>query len=317
MSTNRLCNLLNIEYPILLGAMAWITDAELAAAGSNAGGLGVIAAGNAEPEWLRKEIQKAQRLTKKPLGVNIMLLSPYADEVAKVVCEEKVEVVITGAGNPGKYLQMWQDCGIKIIPVVPAVALAKRLESRGVDAVICEGVEAGGHVGSLTTMALVPQIVDALDIPVIAAGGIADSRGVVAAMALGADGVQIGTRFLVAHECNVHQNYKDKILKARDRDTVVTGLSTGHPVRTLKNKFAREYAKLEKMGATPEVLDQLGSGKLRLAALEGDMENGSPMAGQIAALVNEEQSCQEIFNEIMFGISAVINRLTEANQWQK
>lgn len=314
---NSICELLDIKYPIIQGGMAWISDANLSSAVSNAGGLGVIAAGNHNAEWLRTEIKKARNLTSKPLGVNIMLLSPHVNEVAQVVCEEKVDVVITGAGNPGTYLNMWKEAGIKVIPVIPSVALARRLEQKGVDAVICEGMEAGGHIGSLTTMALVPQIVDAVNIPVIAAGGIADSRGVLAVLALGATGVQIGTRFLVAKECNIHSNYKEKVIKSRDRDTVITGVSTGHPVRSLKNKLTREYQKLEKSGASHEELNKLGQGSLRKAAIEGDMNFGSPMAGQIAALVTKEQSVQEIIHDLIENIPSVLTKIMEVNKWAK
>ncbi|QOR34627.1 enoyl-[acyl-carrier-protein] reductase FabK [Clostridium sp. 'deep sea'] len=314
---NSICELLDIKYPIIQGGMAWISDANLSSAVSNAGGLGVIAAGNHNAEWLRAEIKKARNLTSKPLGVNIMLLSPHVNEVAQVVCEEKVDVVITGAGNPGTYLNMWKEAGIKVIPVIPSVALARRLEQKGVDAVICEGMEAGGHIGSLTTMALVPQIVDAVNIPVIAAGGIADSRGVLAVLALGATGVQIGTRFLVAKECNIHSNYKEKVIKSRDRDTVITGVSTGHPVRSLKNKLTREYQKLEKSGASHEELNKLGQGSLRKAAIEGDMNFGSPMAGQIAALVTKEQSVQEIIHDLIENIPSVLTKIMEVNKWAK
>ncbi len=317
MQVNKLCELLHIKYPIIQGGMAWISEANLASAVSNAGGLGVIAAGNAEPEWVRSEIKKAQRLTDKPLGVNIMLLSPHAAEVAQVICDEKVDVVITGAGNPGSYINMWREAGIRVVPVVPSVALAKRLEQKGADALICEGMEAGGHIGSLTTMALVPQIVDAVSLPVIAAGGIADSRGFLAALALGATGVQIGTRFLVADECNIHPNYKNKVIKARDRDTVITGTSTGHPIRTLKNKLAREFLRLEKEGASTEDLHKLGEGKLRLAVKEGDMDYGSPMAGQIAALVCKQESVKEIIEDIVGGVPEILSNVMEVIEWEK
>lgn len=299
MIKTRLCELLNIEFPIFQGGMAWIADASLASAVSNAGGLGIIAAGNAPAEIVRSEIRKAKSLTDKPFGVNIMLLSPYAQEIAKVVCEEKVSVVTTGAGNPGKYMDMWKESGIKVIPVVPSVALAKRMERSGADAVIAEGHESGGHIGELTTMALVPQVVDAVSIPVVAAGGIADGRGLLAALSLGAVGVQMGTRFLVAKECNVHQNYKNKVLSAKDIDSVITGLSTGHPVRSIRNKFTRELLTIEKQGLDPEVFEQKAAGSLKRAAIDGDIDFGSIMAGQISGLVKEEQTCKEIIEEII------------------
>lgn len=299
MIKTRLCELLNIEFPVFQGGMAWIADADLASAVSNAGGLGIIAAGNAPADIVRSEIRKAKSLTDKPFGVNIMLLSPYAEEIAKVVCEEKVAVVTTGAGNPGKYMEMWKESGIKVIPVVPSVALAKRMERSGADAVIAEGHESGGHIGELTTMALVPQVVDAVSIPVVAAGGIADGRGLLAALSLGAVGVQMGTRFLVAKECNVHQNYKNKVLSAKDIDSVITGLSTGHPVRSIRNKFTRELLTIEKQGLDPEVFEQKAAGSLKRAAIDGDIDFGSVMAGQISGLVKEEQTCKEIIEEII------------------
>lgn len=301
-----ICEMLNIEYPIFQGGMAWIADSSLAAAVSNAGGLGIIAAANAPVDYIREEIRKTKKLTDKPFGVNIMLLSPNAEEIAKVVCEEGVKVVTTGAGNPGKYIEMWKSHGIKVIPVVPSVALAKRMERSGVDAVIAEGCESGGHIGKLTTMTLVPQVVDALNIPVIAAGGIGDGRGVAAAFMLGAKGIQIGTRFLVAYECTVHQNYKDVILKANDIDTVVTGRPTGHPVQVIKNKLARRYEILEKDGGTAEQLEELGRGALPRAAKDGDIDNGSIMSGQIAGLISKEQSCKEIIEEMFSEYEAVI-----------
>ena len=313
MSKNIFCDMVGIKYPIIQGAMAWIADSSLASAVSNAGGLGIIAAGNAPVEVVREEIRKAKALTDKPFGVNIMLLSPNSEEIAKMVCEEGVKVVTTGAGNPGKYVAMWKEHGIKVIPVVPSVALAKRMERAGVDAIIAEGCESGGHVGELTTMALLPQVVDAVSIPVIAAGGIGDKRGVVAALALGAVAVQIGTRFLVAKECTVHQNYKDKVIGAKDIDTVVTGRSTGHPVRVLRNKLTRQFQLLEKENAPIEKLDELGKGALVKAVKEGDVDNGSLMAGQIAGLVNKEETCEEIIKE-MFDIEPVLNKLTEGRK---
>lgn len=297
---SRFCNMVNIKYPIIQGAMAWIADASLAAAVSNAGGLGIIAGANAPIDYIRNEIKKAKELTDKPFGVNIMLLSDNADGIAKMVCEEGIKVVTTGAGNPGKYIEMWKEYGIIVIPVVPSVAIAKRMERYGADAVVAEGCEAGGHIGELTTMTLVPQVVDSVNIPVIAAGGIGDGRGIGAAFMLGAEGVQVGTRFLTAYECTVHQNYKDKILKAKDIDTVVTGRSTGHPVRGLRNQLSRQYQLLEKQNATLDQIEELGKGALPRAVKEGDMENGSIMSGQIAGLINKEQSCKDIILE-MFG----------------
>jgi enoyl-[acyl-carrier protein] reductase II len=294
------CEMTGIKYPIIQGGMAWIADSSLAAAVSNAGGLGIIAAANAPVDYIRDQIRKTKELTDKPFGVNIMLLSDNAEEVAKMVCEEGVKVVTTGAGNPGKYIEMWKEHNIKVIPVVASVALAKRMERSGVDAVVAEGCESGGHVGELTTMALVPQVVDAVNIPVIAAGGVGDGRGIAAALMLGAVGVQVGTRFLVANECTVHQNYKEKILKAKDIDSVVTGRPTGHPIRVLRNKLARQFQLLEKEGAEVEKYEELGIGALPKAVKEGDMDNGSIMSGQIAGLVRKTQSCEEIIKE-MFG----------------
>lgn len=290
--------LLNIKYPIIQGGMAWISDSSLASAVSEAGGLGVIAAGGAPGEIVRQEIIKTKQMTDKPFAVNVMLLSEFADEVAKVVIEEKVPIVITGAGSPEKYLEAWHQNNIKVIPVVPSVLLATRMEKLGVDAVVVEGMEAGGHIGELTTMALLPQVVDAVNIPVIAAGGIADGRGFAAVVMLGANGVQVGTRFLVANECTVHENYKEQILKARDTDTIVTGRVTGHPVRALKNKLAREFIKLEKTGASIAEVEALGVGKLQKAAKEGDVAGGALMAGQIAGMVCKKQSAKEIVEEI-------------------
>lgn len=307
MKNNVFCNMVGIEYPIIQGAMAWIADSSLAAAVSNAGGLGIIASGNAPIEVVREEIRRAKELTDKPFGVNIMLLSSNAEEVAKLVCEEGVKVVTTGAGSPGKYISMWKEHGVKVIPVVASVALAKRMEKAGVDAVIAEGCESGGHVGELTTMALVPQVVDAVNIPVIAAGGIGDKRGVGAAFMLGASGVQVGTRFLVAKECTVHQNYKNKVINAKDIDTVVTGRTTGHPVRVLRNKLSRKFQILEKEEAPLEQLDELGKGALVKAVKEGDTDNGSVMAGQIAGLVSKEETCKEIIEE-MFDLKCLLNK---------
>lgn len=304
---SRITEILEIEYPIIQGGMAWIADASLAVAVSEAGGLGIIT-GNAPIDWIREEIRKAKSMTNKPFGVNIMLMSPQAEDVAKLVCEEGVKVVTTGAGSPGKYMEMWKSKGIKVIPVVASVALAKRMERAGADAVIAEGTESGGHIGQLTTMTLVPQVVDAVSIPVVAAGGIGDGRGFAASMMLGAEGVQIGTRFLVAKECTVHQNYKDAVLKAKDIDTDITGRSTGHPVRVLRNKLSREFSRLEKEGASPEELEKLGSGSLSRAARDGNMETGSVMAGQISGLVNKEQSADEIIKEIVAEAAETIKK---------
>ena len=313
MKDNRICKLLGIEYPIIQGGMAWIADASLAAAVSEAGGLGIIT-GTAPIEWIRDEIRKAKKLTDKPFGVNIMLMSPHADDVAKLVCEENVKVVTTGAGSPGKYMEMWKEHGVKVIPVVASVALARRMEKMGADAIVAEGTESGGHVGQLTTMALVPQVADAIDIPVLAAGGIGDGRGIVAGFALGAEGVQMGTRFLVAKECTVHQNYKDKVLKAKDIDTEVTGRSTGHPVRVLRNKLAREFNKLEKEGAPVEEIEKLGVGALRKAVKDGDVDFGSVMAGQISGLVNKEQTCKEIIDELVSEANSIFKKLGGYNE---
>ncbi len=306
----RLCELLGIEYPIIQGGMAWVATSELAAAVSEAGGLGVIAAGGAPADVVRDEIKKARTLTDKPFGVNVMLMSPFADDVMQMLLEEKPAVVITGAGNPGKYVESLKNAGIKVMPVVASAMLAKRLEKSGVDAIIAEGTEAGGHIGELTTMVLIPQVCDAVDIPVVAAGGIADARGVVAAFALGADGVQVGTRFICSDECIAHENYKNAVIKAKERDAVVTGRSTGAPVRALKNKLTREYEKLEKEGADREAIEALGVGGLKRAFLEGDTETGSLMAGQSAAMVKAIEPCAEIIKEL-FDDSGVIESVTE------
>ena len=304
-----ICSMLNIEYPIIQGAMAWISDPSLVSAVSEAGGLGVLATGHLNPEGCVKAIREIKAKTNKPFAVNIMLLSPFADELVKVVCEEKVPVVTTGAGSPGKYIQMFKESGTKVLPVAPSVAIAKRMEKDGADAVIAEGCESGGHIGKITTMARVPQVVDALNIPVIAAGGIADGRGMAAARMLGASGFQIGTRFLVANECTVHPNYKERIIKAKDIDTTTTGASTGHPVRVIKNKLARKFEELEKNNAPSEELDALGRGSLRKAVVEGDIENGSVMSGQIAGLVNKEQSAEEIIKELYSQYKEIMNSI--------
>lgn len=295
----RVTELLGIEYPIIQGGMAWVADYHLAAAVANAGGLGLIGAGGAPAEFVREQIREARKLTDKPFGVNIMLMNPEADGIAKVIVEEGIQVVTTGAGNPGKYMAMWKEAGVKVIPVVASVGLAKLMERAGADAVVAEGTESGGHIGSATTMTLVPQVVDAVNIPVIAAGGIADGRGFAAALMLGAEAVQMGTRFVVATESIVHENYKQKILSAKDIDTEVTGRSHGHPVRQLRNKMSREYIKLEQSGASMEELEKLALGALRKAVVDGDVVNGTMMAGQIAGLVKKEQSCAEMINEIM------------------
>ena len=291
--------LLEIEYPILQGGMAWVAEHHLAAAVSEAGGLGLIGAASAPGEWVREQIRKVKERTEKPFGVNIMLMSPYSDEVAKVVAEEGVKVVTTGAGNPEKYMKLWKDAGIKVIPVVASVALAKRMERCGADAVVAEGSEAGGHIGENTTMVLVPQIADAVSIPVIAAGGIADGRGVAASLMLGASAVQVGTHFVVTKESVVHENYKKCIIKAKDIDSKVTGRSTGHPIRVLRNQMTKEYLRLEKEGASFEELEKLTLGALRKAVVEGDVVNGSLMAGLSAGLVKEEFSCRELIQKLM------------------
>ncbi len=309
MIKTEICDILGIRYPIIQGGMAWVSDAELAAAVSEAGGLGIIAAGNAPADWVEQEIVKAKKLTDKPFGVNIMLLSPYVDDVVDVVVKYGVKVITTGAGSPGKYMDKFKSIGAKVIPVVASVALAKRMESAGVDAVIAEGMESGGHIGELTTMTLVPQVVDAVKIPVIAAGGIADGRGLVAAFALGARGVQMGTRFVASKECTIAQTYKEAIVKAKDRDTVVTGRATGHPVRILKNKLAREFLKLESSGASVEELEKFGEGRLRLAAREGDVVNGSVMAGQISGLIRDIKPVKDIIEDIVKEANEVLKNI--------
>ncbi len=304
---------LGLEFPIFQGGMAWVADASLAAGVSNAGGLGIIAAMNSNGEQLREEIQKCKKMTDKIFGVNIMLMSPFADEVADVVIEEGIKVVTTGAGNPGKYMPKWKEAGIKVIPVVPSVALARKMEKDGAFAVIAEGGESGGHVGEITTMALVPQVVDAVSIPVIAAGGIADGRQIAAAFMLGAVGVQVGTRFLVAEECTISQEYKNKVLKARDIDTVVTGKRLGHPVRSLKNTFTREYAKAEydKSSVSDEELEKMGAGVLRMAARGGDVSHGCVLAGQVAGMIRKEQPAREIIEEMFTQAEEVLNGATK------
>ena len=295
----EITKLLGIEYPIIQGGMAWVAEYHLAAAVSNAGGLGLIGAASAPAQWVREQIQEAKKLTDKPFGVNIMLMSPYADDVAKVVVEEGVKVVTTGAGSPEKYMKMWKEAGVKVIPVVASVALAKRMERCGADALVAEGTEAGGHIGENTTMVLVPKVADAVSIPVIAAGGIADGRGVAAAFMLGARGVQLGTHFVVTKESIVHENYKDRIIKAKDIDSRVTGRTTGHPVRALRNEMTKKYLELENKGAGFEELEQLTLGGLRKAVVEGDVKNGSVMAGQSAAMVKEKLSCKELIEKLV------------------
>ena len=314
MIRSEICEILGIEYPVFQGGMAWIADGKLAAAVSNGGGLGIVAAGNAPGEYVREQIKIARSLTSKPIGVNIMLMSPFADEVAQVVTEEKVEVVTTGAGNPSKYMKAWKEAGIKVIPVVASVAMAKLMTRLGASALIAEGGESGGHVGELPTMVLVPQVCDATTLPVIAAGGIADGRGVAAAFMLGACGVQMGTRFLSACECNIHPVYKEKIIKANDLCTMVTGKRLGHPVRSLRTPFARNYSKAEYGGMPDEELEQLGTGALRLAVQDGDAENGCFLSGQIAAMVKKEQPAAEIIKEVMEEAEPILLR---ASQWVK
>ena len=289
--------LLGIEYPIIQGGMAWVGEYHLAAAVSEAGGLGIIGAASAPADIVRQQIRDARKLTSRPIGVNVMLLNPNADGVAEVIVEEGVKVVTTGAGSPAKYMDMWKAAGVKVIPVVASVAMAKMMERSGADAVVAEGMESGGHIGSITTMALVPQVVDAVSIPVIAAGGIADGRGMAAAFMLGAEGIQMGTRFVASKESIVHENYKNQIIKAKDIDSVVTGMSTGHPVRSLRNQMTREYLKLEKENADFMELEKLTLGSLRKAVQDGDTVNGTLMAGQIAGLIRREQTCREIIEE--------------------
>ncbi len=309
---NVICKLIGIKYPIFQGGMAWIGTAELASAVSNAGGLGLIGAGHMPPDALRNEIRKTKERTQNPFGVNVMLMSPFVKEVMQVVLEEKVPVVTTGAGNPGEYVPALKEIGCKVIPVVASVALAKRLVRVGADALIAEGTESGGHIGDITTMALVPQVVDAVDVPVIAAGGIADSRGMAAAFALGAHAVQMGSRFVVSEECIAHDNYKQFVLKAKDRSTVVTGRSLGHPARVLANKLSRKYEELEAAGASAEELEALGVGSLHRATHEGDVENGSVMIGQISGMLNDIKPVREIIEGIVAGLPDTFKNI-EAN----
>lgn len=301
-------NLLEIEYPIIQGGMAWVAEHHLAAAVSEAGGFGLIGAANAPADWVREQIRKTKELTDRPFGVNVMLMSPYADEVAQVIAEEGVKAVTTGAGNPEKYMELWKERNIKVIPVVASVALAKRMERCGADAVVAEGCESGGHIGESTTMTLVPQVVDAVDIPVIAAGGIGDGRGIAAAFMLGAKGVQMGTRFVVTNECQVHPAYKERIIRAKDIDTRVTGRSTGHPIRALRNDMTKAYLQKEQEGASTEELELLASGALRRAVQEGDIHNGSLMSGQIAGLIKEEVSCKQLIDMLVSQTKEALNR---------
>lgn len=295
----RITELLGIEYPIIQGGMAWVAEHNLAAAVSEAGGLGIIGAGGAPAEFVREQIRKVKEVTDKPFGVNLMLMNPEADAIAQVIVEEGVKVVTTGAGNPSKYMAMWKEAGVKVIPVIASVALAKIMERTGADAIVAEGMESGGHIGAATTMTLVPQVVDVVNIPVIAAGGIGDGRGFAAAMMLGAEAVQMGTRFTVATEAITHQNFKERVIKAKDIDSEITGASFGHPIRQIRNKMTREYLKMEKEGASFEELEHLTLGSLRKAVMEGDVVNGTVMAGQIAGLVSKEQTCTEIIQEVM------------------
>ena len=304
----RITEMLGIEYPIIQGGMAWVAEHHLAAAVSEAGGLGLIGGASAPGEVVREEIRKAKELTKKPFGVNVMLMSPHADDVAKVVVEEGVKVVTTGAGNPAKYMKMWKEAGIIVIPVVASVALAKLMERGGADAVVAEGTESGGHIGESTTMSLVPQVAGALSIPVVAAGGIGDGRGIAAAFMLGAEAVQIGTRFVVAKESIVNEKYKERIIKAKDIDSAVTGRSHGHPVRCLRNQMTREYNRLEAEGKSFEELEYLTLGSLRKAVMEGDVVNGTVMAGQIAGLISKEQTCKEMIEEMMAQAETLLGR---------
>ncbi len=302
----ELTRLLGIKYPIFQGGMAWVAEYHLAAAVSEAGGLGIIGAAKAPAEWVREQIRETKKRTSNPFGVNVMLMSPHAEAVAEVIAQEGVAAVTTGAGNPEKYMDMWKEKGIKVIPVVASVAMAKRMQRCGADAVVAEGCESGGHIGESTTMALVPQVADEVSVPVVAAGGIADGRGIAAALMLGAKGVQIGTRFVVTEECQVHQNYKDRIVKARDIDTRVTGRSTGHPVRTLRNEMTKKYQEMESAGASLEELEYLTLGALRKAVQEGDIKHGSVMSGQIAGLVKEEISCRQLIDSLVQETDALL-----------
>lgn len=307
-----ICDLFGIDYPVIQGGMAWLGTAELASAVSNGGGLGIIGAGNAPPSWIREQIRATREWTSKPFALNIMLMTPFLEEVIQVVLEEGVSIVTTGGGNPGVYIPTFKEAGIKVMPVVSSVALAKRLERAGADALVAEGLESGGHIGETATMALLPQVVDSVTIPVVAAGGIGDGRGLAAALCLGAQGVQLGTRFVCAEECVAHPNFKRKILEARDRSTVATGYATGHPVRCIENRLTRQFQALERGGASVEELELLGQGKLELAALNGDTEEGSVMAGQIAGLITDIKPAAAIIKEIVDQAESIIARLSNS-----
>ncbi|MBE9501610.1 MAG: enoyl-[acyl-carrier-protein] reductase FabK [Chloroflexi bacterium] len=307
-----ICDLFGIEYPVIQGGMAWLGTAELASAVSNGGGLGIIGAGNAPPSWIREQIRATREWTSKPFALNIMLMTPFLEEVIQVVLEEGVSIVTTGGGNPGVYIPTFKEAGIKVMPVVSSVALAKRLERAGADALVAEGLESGGHIGETATMALLPQVVDSVTIPVVAAGGIGDGRGLAAALCLGAQGVQLGTRFVCAEECVAHPNFKRKVLEARDRSTVATGYATGHPVRCIENRLTRQFQALERGGASVEELELLGQGKLELAALNGDTEEGSVMAGQIAGLITDIKPAAAIIKEIVDQAESIIARLSNS-----
>lgn len=307
----RITELLGVQYPLLQGGMAWIADADLAAAVSNAGGVGLIAGGNAPVDYIRDQIRKARTLTDKPFGVNIMLMAPNAADLAQLVIDEKIPVVTTGAGSPGKYVPAWKEAGIRVIPVIPTVALAKRMEQVGADAVIAEGTESGGHIGENTTMCLVPQVVDAVSIPVIAAGGIADGRGIIAARALGAEGVQLGTRFLAATECNIHETYRKLVIDAKDTDSIVTGRFTGHPCRGIKTKFSRSLLKFEQNGGTPEEFEEMTVGALRKAVQDGNVAEGSFLCGAIAGMIHEVKPCKDIIEELFADAERVRKELAE------
>lgn len=305
---NRITELLGVKYPIIQGGMAWIAESTLAASVSNAGGVGLIAGGAAPIEYLRDQIRKAKSMTDKPFGVNIMLMSPNAEELAQLVIDEKVPIVVTGAGNPGKFMEAWKAAGIIVIPVIPSVALAKRMERAGADAVVAEGSESGGHIGEITTMCLVPQVVDAVSIPVIAAGGIADGRGIAASFMLGAEGVQVGTRFLAAEECKIHENYKKLVLEAKDTDSIVTGRFTGHPCRGVKTKFAKSLLTFEKEGGSPEEFEKITVGSLRKAAVDGNIDEGTFLCGAIAGMVNKVQPAKEIVEEMFSEAEKLLGR---------
>lgn len=307
-----ICDLFGIDYPVIQGGMAWLGTAELASAVSNGGGLGIIGAGNAPPSWIREQIRATREWTSKPFALNIMLMTPFLEEVIQVVLEEGVSIVTTGGGNPGVYIPTFKEAGIKVMPVVSSVALAKRLERAGADALVAEGLESGGHIGETATMALLPQVVDSVTIPVVAAGGIGDGRGLAAALCLGAQGVQLGTRFVCAEECVAHPNFKRKVLDARDRSTVATGYATGHPVRCIENRLTRQFQALERGGASVEELELLGQGKLELAALDGDTEEGSVMAGQIAGLIADIKPAAAIIKEIVDQAESIIARLSNS-----